>query len=160
MQAADAIWRRFVALADPGAAISLGKILAARLLMSGQVIHSGSQTQVSFRIIETETGRITAAVTESFGSLLPVSALSEKMSEQVLEKLEKVYPIRAVVSEIKDQGVILNIGQDVGVHAGQAFKAIDDRVRLEVVSVQPNRSIAKITTGNASVTAGQRLEAL
>ena len=43
-------------LADRSTTLSLGKILAARFILSGRIIYSGSQTQVSLRLIETETG--------------------------------------------------------------------------------------------------------
>ena len=46
-------------LVDKQTALSLGRILAAKLILIGQVVYSGPQTQVSFRLIETETGRIT-----------------------------------------------------------------------------------------------------
>ena len=88
-------------LADKQTALSLGRILAAKLMLSGRIVYSGPQTQVSMRLIETETGRITAAVNETFGGAVPVSVLSESLSEKLLEKLNKLYPLSDKISEGK-----------------------------------------------------------
>jgi len=147
-------------LADRNAALSLGKILAARLILSGQVVYSGSQTQVSIRLIETETGRITAAVNESFGSAVPVSILAEKLSKHLLEKLKKLYPLRGKISEVEDEEVRLNIGQKAGVLSGDRFKVIDGDATLEIISVQPDTSLARMVKAKGPLTKGLRVEGL
>ena len=81
-------------LADKQTVLSLGRILAAKLMLFGRIVYSGPQTQVSMRLIETETGRIRATVNETFGASVPVSVLSEKLSRELLGKLEGIYPVR------------------------------------------------------------------
>jgi hypothetical protein len=146
-------------LVDRNTALSLGRILAARLILSGQVVYSGPQTQVSMRLIETETGRISAAVNESFGSAAPASALADKLSKLLLEKLAQFYPLRGKISEINDEEIRLNIGQKAGILVGQRLKVIDEDVTLEVVSVQADASSAKIATGEGTLQKGLRVEA-
>ncbi len=80
-------------LADRNTALSVGRLLAARLIMTGQIVHAGPQTQVSLRVIETETGLISAAVTETFGAAVPAAVLAEKLSETLIDKLEKRYSL-------------------------------------------------------------------
>jgi hypothetical protein len=147
-------------LADRNAALSLGKILAARLILSGQVVYSGSQTQVSIRLIETETGRITAAVNESFGSAVPVSILAEKLSKHLLKKLKKLYPLRGKISDATGTEIRLNIGQKAGVLSGDRFKVIDGDATLEIISVQPDTSLAKIIEAKGLLEKGLRAESL
>ena len=147
-------------LIDGSTALSLGKILAARLLLSGQVIHSGPQTQISIRLVEIETGRVTAAINESFGSSVPASVLTDKVSGKLLEKLSSLYPLRGKVSEVKDEEIVLNIGHKAGVSVGQLFKVIDEDLSLEVIAVQPEASIARIATGEGPVAEGLRVEGL
>jgi class 3 adenylate cyclase/tetratricopeptide (TPR) repeat protein len=147
-------------LVDSSTALSLGKILAARLMLSGQIVYSGPQTQVSIRLIETETGRVTAAITEPFGSSVPASILTDKLSGLLLKKLEGLYPLRGKVSGVKDKEIILNIGQKAGVNIGQVFKVVDEDLNLEVIAVHPDTSLAKITTGEGTVTEGLRVEGL
>ena len=147
-------------LVDPRAQLSLGKLLAARLIVSGQVVYSGPQTQVSIRLIETETGRISAAVNESFKSATSITALTEKLSGILLEKLKKAYPLRSKIAGVSGEEVRLNIGQEAGVEVGQQFKVIDKDVILEVIAVQAQMSLCKIVKGQGPILEGLRAEAL
>lgn len=146
-------------LVDPRAQLSLGKLLAARLIVSGQVVYSGAQTQVSIRLIETETGRISAAVNESFKSATSITALTEKLSGILLEKLKKAYPLRSKIAGVAGEDVRLNIGQEAGVEVGQQFKVIDKDVILEVIAVQAQMSLCKIVKGQGPILEGLRAEA-
>jgi len=134
--------------------------MAARLILPGQLIYAGPQTQVSVRLIETEPGRITAAVSESFGSAVPASVLTERLSKKLLKKLKKLYPLRGKISEVKGDEIRLNIGQKAGVKMGQQFKVIDKGLTLEVISVQDDVSLAKIAKGEGTPQKGLRVEAI
>jgi hypothetical protein len=112
------------------------------------------------RLIETETGRITAAVNESFGSSVPASILTEKLSRQLLEKLKKLYPLRGKISEVKGGEIRINIGQKAGVLMGQQLKVIDEDVTLEIISAQQDTSLAKIAAGEGPLKKGLRVEGL
>jgi class 3 adenylate cyclase/tetratricopeptide (TPR) repeat protein len=147
-------------LIDRNTALSLGKIMAARLILPGQLIYAGPQTQVSVRLIETETGRITAAVSESFGSSVPASVLTERLSKKLLEKLKKLYPLRGKISEVKGDEIRLNIGQKAGVRIGELFKVIDKDLTLEVISLKNDVSLAKIAKGQGRPQKGLRVEIL
>ena len=146
-------------LADKQTALSLGRILAAKLILIGQVVYSGPQTQVSFRMIETETGRITASVNETFGAAVPASVLSEKLSKKLMEKLHKLYPLRGKITEVKDKEVKLDIGQMAGTRKGQKFNVVGQDISLEVTADQPETAIAKVVKGEGLLTKGMRVEA-
>lgn len=146
-------------LIDRSTALSLGRILAAKLILSGQMIYSGPQVQVSMRLIETETGRIVATESELFGSAVPASVLAERLSENLLEKLTTLYPLRGKISKVQREEVRINIGQVVGVRTGQRFKVRDENVTLEVTSTQKDASLAKILQGTGFVREGQHIEA-
>ncbi|MFO7985905.1 MAG: CHAT domain-containing protein [Desulfatiglandaceae bacterium] len=146
-------------LVDKQTALSLGRLLAAKLILTGQIVYSGPQTQISVRLIETETGRIAAAVNKTFGSAVPVSVLSEELSKKVVEKLNENYPLRGKISTVEGNEIKLNIGQMAGAREGQKFNVIGQDVILEVMADQPETSIAKIVKGNALLTEGMRVEA-
>ena len=147
-------------LIDQRAVLSLGKILAARLIVFGRMVYSGPQVQVSMRLIETETGRIAAAANELFGSAVPASLLAEKLSKNLLEKLEKLYPIRGKILEVKGDEIRLNIGEMVGVRIGQQFRVLDEDATLEVISIQQNASLAKIVKGKGPLLKNHRVEVI
>jgi len=148
------------AMIDRSTALSLGKLVAARLILSGRIIYSDSDTQVSLRMIETETGRITAALTEADGSAAPVSNLANKLSDGLIAKIKKLYPLRGKIVSQTGQEVKTNIGQQAGVQIGDQLKVIDEDVTLEVIAVQPETSLAKIVNGEKALQADQRVEAV
>jgi len=147
-------------LIDRNTALSIGKILAARLILTGEVVHSGPLSQISLRLIETETGRISAAVNESFGSAVPVSALTETLSKDLLEKMRKIYPLRGKISEVTGDDITLNIGQNAGVFMGERFKVMDTDLFLEVISLQPDTCVTTITNGEQGPQKELRVEAI
>ena len=147
-------------LVDKRTALSLGRILAAKLVLIGQVVFSGPQTQVSFRLIETETGRITASVSETFGAAVSASVLSEKLSKMLLEKLKMLYPLRGKIEAVKGLEATLNIGQRMGTRSGQKFAVVGQGVILEIISDQADTSLSKIVKGDSPLAEGMRVEAL
>jgi len=147
-------------LTDRRTALSLGKLMAARLVLFGNVIYSGPQTQISLRLIESETGRITASVSESFGSLVPVSEPANQLAKQILNKIDKQYPLRAGIQKIEKDALVLNIGSREGVSAGLRFKTLTGNVLAEVVSVDQNICRARVIEQGAAPFVGQRVEAI
>jgi len=112
------------------------------------------------RLVETETGLITAAMTESFGSSAETSAMVESLAEGLLERLEKLYPFRGKISQISGDEIQLNIGQRAGVGQGQRFAVLDRDMVLEVTSVQPDTSFARVAEGDGKPQEGDRVESL
>jgi len=145
-------------LIDRSTALSLGKIMAARLILSGQVHYADPESQVTMRLIETETGRITAAVNQAFGSAVPVSDLTETLSKDLLEKLRKMYPLRGKISEVKGDEISLNIGQKEGIEIGKRFKVVDEDLVLEVTSVFSDHCMAKVFSGEGQPQTDMRVE--
>ncbi|MFC1858265.1 CHAT domain-containing protein [Thermodesulfobacteriota bacterium] len=147
-------------LTDRSTALALGKILAARTILFGRIIHSGPQTQISVRLIETETGRVTASVSEAFGSAVPSATMSDKLSESLIQKMQKLYPLRGKISKIEGEDIVLNIGSKVGVAPGQKYTVANGEVTLEVISTQADSSLAKVLKGTKELTEQQRIEEL
>lgn len=147
-------------LIDQRTALSLGKLLASRIILVGQVIYSGPQVQISIRLIETETSQITGAINQSFGIAMPTSLLSQKLSEALTEKFKVLYPLRGKILEVKAESITLNVGELAGVIKGQRFKVLDKEVNLEIVSTEPNTSIAIVSEGKGHLQKNLRVEAI
>jgi class 3 adenylate cyclase/tetratricopeptide (TPR) repeat protein len=147
-------------LIDSRTALSLGRLLASRIILKGQVVYSGPKIQVSMRLIETETGQISAAVNESFGSATPDSLLTEKLSQELLKKLKNLYPLRGRILGTQGEMIRLNIGGMAGVKIGQRFRVIDGEATLEVLSMEQDESLAKVADGKAPLQPNLRVEAI
>ena len=147
-------------LVDKGTALSLGKIMAAKVISSGQIVHAGPQTQAAVRLIETETGEVTASVSEIFVNPVSPSVVAEKLSSILLEKFQALYPLRGKIQEVRETRVILNIGQNQGVRTGQHFKVVDTDWILEVMAVQADQSTATAKNEYGSLQTGLCVEVL
>ena len=147
-------------LADQATALSLGKIMAARVILSGQVVYNGIQTQVALRLIETETGEIRGALNEVFVSTASPSEITEKLSNFLLAKVLALYPLRGKISEVGEKGATLNIGRKQGVQVKQQFRVADTDWIMEVEDTDQERSIAKMKGGYGTITPGLRVEIL
>ena len=141
-------------------ALSIGRIMAARIILSGQVVHSGAETQVSMRMIETETGEVKGAVSEAFGITMPPSTIADKLAGDISEKLKTIYPLRGKVLEVKGDQIILNIGQREGVQIGQQLRVKDTDLTMEIIGVEQDASAARPMQGDAVIEPGMRVEAL
>lgn len=130
-------------LADSSTAITLGRIMAARLILSGMVYYSGPTTQVTMRLIETETGQIKGAINEEYKSELSPSEIAQNLAALLAEKMQSLYPLRGIISSIDETSVTLNIGAKQGVQRGQMFRVKDTDFVLKIGSVLPESSSAK-----------------
>lgn len=145
-------------LTDRNTALTLGRLLAARLILTGKIIHSGPQTQVSARLIETETGRIVASASESTAGSAQASLLADRLTAPLLEKAADVFRLRGKVASVEGDGVELNIGRNVGVEKGQRFGPIGGEPLLTVASVMPETAVARMADGAEPLPVGVRVE--
>ncbi len=145
-------------LSDPATALSIGRLMAARLILAGRLSFSGPQGQVALRLIETETGTIKASLTESFGLSMPASTLAEKLSSDLLEQMRKVYPLRGKVTNVEGNRVHLNIGQTVGVKESDLFRLESSETIIKVVQTDQGTSLGEIIKGDTIPERDHRVE--
>jgi hypothetical protein len=136
-------------LADPATAIALGRMMAAKILLSGQIVHYGSKSQVAVRIIETETGLVKAVVNESFENIITPSKISQILAENLIAQFSAHFPLRGKIETMENDDIIINVGSQQGVEVGQKFKAVDVDVTIEIISVEKNRCKAKAISGKS-----------
>jgi len=86
--------------------------------------------------------------------------LNSSLSQKLLDKLKKLYPLRGKISDVKGDEIRLNIGKKAGAKVGQQFKVKDADCTLEIVSLQSEVSTAKRIKGEKLPDVGQRIEAL
>jgi hypothetical protein len=147
-------------LADRRTALAVGKLVAARLIASGTVVYSGPRTQVTLRLFETETGRITASINENAGSAVPMSDLAGQITTSLDAKLNEKYPIRGKVVRMDGNTAWMNIGTNVGVVEGQTYKAVNQETVLEVIAVAAEESAARVAENATIPETGQAVEIL
>ena len=145
---------------DTQTALSLGRLVAARLILFGRIVYSGAKTQVTLRCIETETGRIAAIINAIFDQQATPSAMAERLADELLPKLQNKFPLRALVKAKSDDSLVLDVGLLQGATRGMTLKAVDQDLTVEVTTVENEQCSAKIKHSGGPVQVGARLEAV
>ena len=138
--------------------------LRPRLKMPGHLLfielnRSEKQSVVLMELTESETGR-SYYLEESVDTGRSVLSQKERLSEKLLGKLKAIgkTPVQGIISDIRDEDIILNVGADHGVRIGQTFRVTDQDAVLEVEGLKGDgRScVARIREGAVSLEKGEK----
>ena len=155
-------------LANSNYANQVGQFLAARGLLSGDIIRRGGEAKVNLRLIDTEKRVVAAWAQASMTSELEVSA--KEIVSQIVDRLEKDFELRGRVVSATGE-VLLNIGQAHGVRAGQSFdvytkesdplaagsvKSLTPVAQLEIVDVDESSATCKVSNAEIDLEQGMR----
>ncbi|MBI5788060.1 MAG: tetratricopeptide repeat protein [Candidatus Schekmanbacteria bacterium] len=77
------------ALADPQVSIRLGKILAAKVIITGNIIREGSRFIIGMRLIETETTAIRAAIAETPETTLSLDEIARILADKIVGSIQR-----------------------------------------------------------------------
>jgi tetratricopeptide (TPR) repeat protein/peroxiredoxin len=150
-------------LADPATALKLGKVLAAKLIVTGSLIHQPQSTTISFRLIDTETSDIPQTTIKQLG---PKSVFDQELfqyNRDILKTVITKYPLRGYIVKAANNEAVINLGSSQGVVAGTSFDLLEETKpiefkgktlrsapkivgQLEVVRVEPD--LAYVRPGN------------
>jgi hypothetical protein len=148
-------------LADPETALSLGKVLAAKLIGTGSLIYLPDSIMLSLRLIDSETSAIPLVRNRSLASAGPMEKDLFELNRDILKTVISKYPLRGYVVQSTADQVMLNIGAKQGVVMGTRFEALEEQppvtykgkvlqsgpkafAELEVVRVEPDLCDAKV----------------
>ena len=145
-------------LAEPQTALSIGRLMAVRVLLPGQIQYEDGQALVSIRAIECETGLISASVIGTYDRSQPSMSIAQDLVLKISNELITSFPLRSRVLEITDNKVVLDIGHNLGLQSEQFFKGVDSDVIVQITSVEADRSMARVVMGINSIVPGLRLE--
>jgi hypothetical protein len=73
-------------------------------------------------------------------------------------ELNRIYPLRGRISEVKDTEMEVNIGRIVGTKTGQQYRVVDQDVVLEITSIDKETSSARIVKGTGTMFEGMPIE--
>ncbi|MEI6127467.1 MAG: CsgG/HfaB family protein, partial [Pseudomonadota bacterium] len=155
-------------LVDPATSLKLGKILAARVIATGNIIRYNQDIQVSIRLTDTETTALKGAVTESEKE---IEKLAESVTKKILDKVKTGYPLRGTVQSLEGSKVLLTIGAGAGVQDGMEFKVLEEVRRekgapplyrpvgtIAIASVSQDAAFATVREQSESFKAGFKVE--
>jgi hypothetical protein len=155
-------------LVQPGAALRLGRILAARVIASGSLRRMGPELHAHIRLTDTETTALKGTVSVAAPGVDELSVLA---AEQMAATLRRAYPLRGQVRACEQGRFILGVGADDGVHPGMVFSLLQERStsdgqsrryrpagRVTVVAVQQDTASAEEANSGCACAAGMKIE--
>ncbi|NNF97887.1 MAG: CHAT domain-containing protein [Desulfobacteraceae bacterium] len=80
-------------LMDPNTRLQLGRLTAAHTILTGRVVHSAPDIQISLRCIETVTGQVFAVINATFNSQTPIAVIVDHISDDLISKIHTHYPL-------------------------------------------------------------------
>jgi hypothetical protein len=161
-------------MADQDTQIKLGKLLAARLMVSGVLGSQGDTMTASVRAIDTETTQLAMVRAErASGTPNPV-AMASTLAQAITQTVQDKYPLKGRVVAVEGQRAIINLGKKHGLSNGQAFNVLvrgepielngrvlgykESRIaQLAVTEVQDQLAYARIVEATATLEKNQRI---
>ncbi|MGC9323814.1 MAG: tetratricopeptide repeat protein [Desulfomonilia bacterium] len=155
-------------LADPETALRLGRVLAAKLMGTGTLIHLPGSTMMSLRFIDTETSSIPKVFNLEMAQGESLKKELSSLNRNILATVMEKYPLKAYVVNVSDQQVMINLGANQGVVPGTTFEVIEEAevieykgkklqsapktvAKLEVVTVEPDLAYCRIVEQSRQV---------
>jgi hypothetical protein len=118
-------------LADSDTALSLGRVLAAKLMATGSLLFTPGSTLLNLRLIDTETSAIPKVVTNAFATDASLTTYIHQLNRDILKTIMEKYPLKGYVVTVSGDQVMLNIGQSQGVVQGTRFQVLEDQKPIE-----------------------------
>jgi len=162
-------------LADPDTALKLGKLLSARLIVTGSLVQIPEGIRLSLRLIDPETSAIKITYADEMGPQKNLLTLADQTAQEIGKKIKEQYPLKGKIASVEpgDQ-VIVNLGSRHGIKPGTKLKIISDgepivvdgktigykkkRVGLlEIVEVEEGLSYGKLTERQSAVQKDQKV---
>jgi len=111
-------------LADPDTQLKLGRILAARLIVTGSLVDLGAEKLVSVRAVDTETTAIALSSSLKEKPVFEPISAAESLAQSIANMLAAKYPIKGRIADSADDRFIINLGSKHGVTVGSLFNVL------------------------------------
>jgi class 3 adenylate cyclase len=112
------------ALTDPVTSIKLGKILSARIMVSGALATEGGKAALMLKFIDTETTEVRKMLTiEAKGKEIDKQAIAD-LCGQVGAWGKEEFPVQGMITAVAANQCKLNIGRQHGLKKGDVVEAV------------------------------------
>ena len=119
-------------LADQDTQIKLGKILAARLMVSGAISAQGNSLNAAVRAIDTETTQLAMVKSELSTSPPNPTQWASAIANSVVATVKDKFPLKGRIVSVDGERAIINLGKKHGLTAGQTFNVISRGEPIEL----------------------------
>jgi TolB-like protein len=134
-------------LVDEGSASKLGKVLGAKIVITGSVMQFQNVMEVNARIIEVESSSIVAAESVK-------STSAAKLEDLVIEMAEKIirdFPLEGYVVQRDGDKLLIDLGKRAGVKPGMRFVVYKEGRVIKHPKTGEVLDIERIETGTIEI---------
>ncbi|MEN8264856.1 MAG: FlgO family outer membrane protein [Nitrospirota bacterium] len=132
---------------DARSASRLGKVLGAKIVISGSVIRLSRFTEVNARLIRVESGSILAAEKVKSASTIKLEELVTRMAKKIIND----FPLEGYIVQRDEDKVILDLGKIAGVKKGMRFVVFKEGKAIRHPKTGEVLDIAMIKTGEVEI---------
>jgi len=115
------------------------KLLPANLLLYIDVNNAKKYQELSMELYDTEKGKIIENLAEKF-EYGGIKDQKDSLTEKLGKKLQKLFPIRGIITEVSENKICINIGHNAGVSTIDQFMIIDKNIIFKIETVYENTS--------------------
>ncbi|MFH0880079.1 MAG: hypothetical protein V2A34_10240 [Lentisphaerota bacterium] len=152
-------------LVNPRAAIKVGRLMSADMLLPGAVYQNGQGLTLCMKVINTEDGSI-LHVDDVYSENDPENLRAQ--AQGLVSKIERHFPVTtAVITAVQGRKITLNAGSAAGLRegtrmivvarnpdqptldAGEVVRLGEQPAQLEIIRVRPDSCEAKVTPAEA-----------
>jgi hypothetical protein len=154
-------------LADPNTALKLGKLLSARVMVTGSIVPEGKGMTIALRFIDTETTAVRKVITVDAPSKDMDRAVAENVAKGINEWAKADMPIQGRVLSVAGATCMVNLGQAHGLKKGDKMDLLKEAKKgtglfaavgeIEVSQVAKDRAEAKIVAKAGAVSEGTQV---
>ena len=161
-------------LSDPDTRLKVGRILAARLIGTGNVVFLGKDNYlVNVQLIDTETTEVKLNVSEQGSGPDQILQVADKVEADIMSGLAHDYPLRCKIAALDGEQAVLDIGSKAGATVGAQMKAVveqpirvngevvanrlSDLGSLEIIEVHEKVSFAKVIDRKGELKVGTKV---
>lgn len=114
------------ALADPTTSLKIGKLLSAKLIVTGSIMAEGKGQAVMLRLIDTETTAIRKSVSSESQKKEIDRELTNDLAKKISDFIKAEMPVRGKVVSVAGNVCTVNLGQAHGLKKGDRLEIVTE----------------------------------
>ncbi|MDO9287657.1 MAG: FlgO family outer membrane protein [Thermodesulfovibrionales bacterium] len=132
---------------DESSASKLGRVLGAKIVITGSIMKFQNVMEVNARIIEVESSSIIAAENVKSTSAVKLEDLVVKMAEKII----KDFPLEGYIAQRKENRVLIDLGKRAGVKTGMQFIVFKEGMVIKHPKTGEVLDVERIETGSVEI---------
>jgi hypothetical protein len=154
-------------LADPATALKIGKLLSARVMVTGSILPENKGMTIALRFIDTETSAVRKVLTVEAPSTTIDRETAANLAKGINDWVKADLPVRGRILSLSGESCFVNLGQDHGLKKGDRLEIVKETKKgsgfyvaigdIEIAQVNKDKAEARITSKTGTVKDGSQV---